>query len=141
MQERLTALMEEQGLKAATLSIEAGLGRTAVRDILERTTRSPEYFTVAKLADRLGVTPDYLVGRSNDREADFEALSSQDRRLHAELALTGSDHYMARVLEDVIELLCGKDAFSKDKLPPPARKVLKYRQHLRRINGIKGGGD
>ena len=131
LQKRLAALMEEQDVKAATLSTEAGLGKTAVRDILERTARSPEYFTVAKLADVLGVTPDYLVGRSEERRPVYDGDGDGDHERDRHIALVGSDVYMARVLEDLLELLANKGLISEDDLPDEARQLIERRRQLR----------
>ena len=75
------------------------------------------------------------------REAVREAISPQDQRAHADLALNGSDHYMARVLEDVIELLIKKEVLKPEDLydlPEPARDLIARRQQLR---AARGGDD
>ena len=68
------------------------------------------------------------------RESEQGTVSPRDRQLHVELALNGSDQYMARVLEDVIELLVNKKVLKPgdlNDLSPPARELLEYRRQLR----------
>jgi transcriptional regulator with XRE-family HTH domain len=69
--ERLRELMDMHGVAAKRLSINAGLGETAVRDILMPDRQAVKLTTMVKLADYLGVTLDELVGRDDQNEADM----------------------------------------------------------------------
>lgn len=62
--EILRALMNSQGLNPRSLSLKAGLGATAVRDMLEGRARFPRYDTATALAKALGVTAAQLMGET-----------------------------------------------------------------------------
>ncbi len=59
---QLKRLMDLKGIKAKTLSRNAGLGETAVRDILERENADMRVATLHALAGALNVTLDDIVG-------------------------------------------------------------------------------
>lgn len=58
----LRTLMEARSLNPRSLSLKAGLGPTAVRDMLEGRARFPRYDTAQALATALDVTPAQLMG-------------------------------------------------------------------------------
>lgn len=63
--DRLKRLIEERGLNMKQLSLAAGLGETAVRDMLQKVT-SPRIDTVLAIADQLGITlTELMEGRQN----------------------------------------------------------------------------
>lgn len=62
--------------------------------------------------------------------------SKRDQQANTELALNGSDHYMARVLEDIIELLVEKKVLKFNELPSAARDRLDHRQSLRNQDSL-----
>lgn len=53
----IASLIESEGLKPTRWSLDSGLSRTAVKDILDRKVRSPSYATIAKLAKTARVDP------------------------------------------------------------------------------------
>jgi transcriptional regulator with XRE-family HTH domain len=53
--ERLRALLDEKSRSARQVSLAAGLGETAVKDILNGKSKNPEFQTLAKIALALGV--------------------------------------------------------------------------------------
>lgn len=59
---QLKRLMERKGIKAKPLSIKAGLGETAVRDIFEREQADMKVGTLHALAGALDVTIDDILG-------------------------------------------------------------------------------
>jgi len=61
----LRARMEQRGFNPRSLSLEAGLNATAVRDMLEGRTKFPRYDTARALATALGTTPVTLMGDDN----------------------------------------------------------------------------
>ncbi|MGE0108896.1 MAG: helix-turn-helix domain-containing protein [Bdellovibrionales bacterium] len=63
--DNLRLLMEARSLSARRLSLMAGLGATAVRDILDGRAKFPRYDTVEALAGVLEVTPAQLMGSPN----------------------------------------------------------------------------
>lgn len=63
--DRLRKIIEDRGLSMKQLSIAAGLGETAVRDMLQKVT-SPRVDTVTAIAEQLGVSlTELLEGRSD----------------------------------------------------------------------------
>lgn len=53
--ENLTRLMDEHGIGMKPWSVKAGLGETAVRDIIKTPGRHPRFETLQRLADALGI--------------------------------------------------------------------------------------
>ncbi|QDF14282.1 hypothetical protein vBDshSR4C_034 [Dinoroseobacter phage vB_DshS-R4C] len=66
---RLADLIEPRGLNPTRLALEAGLGKGAVADILANPGRQVRRVTLNRLADRLGVDPEYLEGAQGVRRA------------------------------------------------------------------------
>lgn len=78
---RLDRLIQEDGRSRAAVSIAAGLGRTAARDVIDGRSRSPSYDTIVAFARVLSVSPDYLACKTNDREGgSVEASTPQGER-------------------------------------------------------------
>lgn len=76
LRHELKRRMDLLGIKAATLSKEAGLGPTAVRDILEERIGSPTEKTLRALAKRLGCTVGDLVCETSTRPSAIPADSA-----------------------------------------------------------------
>jgi hypothetical protein len=64
---RLDRLIHEDGRSRTAISLAAGLGRTAARDIIESRSKAPGYETIAAFSRVLGVTADYLTCKTNER--------------------------------------------------------------------------
>lgn len=62
LQDRIRERLKAVGKSAAAASVEAGLGNTAIRDILSGKTKSPQLATLIKLAGPLECTLEYLAG-------------------------------------------------------------------------------
>ena len=71
------------------------------------------------------------------RKSEDGKPSKRDQQANSKLALNGSDHYMARVLEDVIELLVEKKVLKINELPPATQDRLGRRQSLRNLDGLQ----
>lgn len=86
----LATLMQEQGENPTSLSRRAGLGVTAVRDILEGRSSNPRLGTVKKLAQALNVKPDRLIALigENDDAAPKPTVGTKAR---APRVVGGSD--------------------------------------------------
>ncbi|KKC27311.1 LexA family protein [Sphingomonas sp. SRS2] len=70
IRERITYWMEVRGLTQKALALKAGLGETAVRDILKRSeTTDIRLGTLEKLADALGISVLDLLPASVDRQS------------------------------------------------------------------------
>ena len=77
--DRLDRLMREAGYNPRSLSLRAGLGITAVRDIIDGRIASPRYQTLEALARVLGVGVALLANGAPDQPADrTEANSPRD---------------------------------------------------------------
>lgn len=68
LQKRLEQRLKATGKKPAPLAMELGLSNSFIRDILRGKTKSPRAESLEKLAEALGVTSDYLLGKDNDGE-------------------------------------------------------------------------
>jgi len=68
LQTRLDALLEDRRKKPAPFAKEVGLGPDLIRDILRKGSM-PSADRLALIADGLGVTTDYLLGRTDDPTA------------------------------------------------------------------------
>ena len=79
LREKLVSLMESRGIKAATLSKQAGLNRRAVTDILEGRSASPRVDTLAAIAKALGV-PVSTFFPSGSSNTLLETLEDRDER-------------------------------------------------------------
>lgn len=87
--ERLKAVREEKGLSQTELAAKTGLQPSAVSHF-ESGRRSPSFDNLRRLADALNVTIDYLLGRSDLRDAagpasdilfrNYEKLSDVDQQ-------------------------------------------------------------
>jgi SOS-response transcriptional repressor LexA len=79
LQARLRELMQHQQLSHAALSRMAGLGQTAVNDIMSGRNQSPSNKAVEKLATVLGVSVEDLSRRSSDWRATPSDKSRDER--------------------------------------------------------------
>lgn len=73
---RLDRLIDEDGRSRSAVSVAAGLGRTAARDIIEGRSRSPSYETITAFSRVLGVSADYLACKTNDRDGGATEAST-----------------------------------------------------------------
>jgi transcriptional regulator with XRE-family HTH domain len=64
--ERLKARFAALKTNATQAALQAGLGKTAVRDIIAGKTKSPTMDTLARLANVLGCSVAYLIGDTDD---------------------------------------------------------------------------
>lgn len=64
--DRIRARLAATGKSASAVSLEAGLSRSAIRDILNGKAGSPRFDTLVKLASPLGCTVAYLTGHEDD---------------------------------------------------------------------------
>lgn len=85
------SLIDEKGLKPTRWSLDAGLSRTAVADILHKKSRSPGYSTLMLLANaadvdvlRLTVGPNWKQ-MSHDERQVLDILSRLDEPLRRKL--------------------------------------------------------
>ena len=74
----LESLMEEKGLNASAWAKDAGLGHTAVRDIIHEKVKNPTYRTLLRLADVAGVDVRRITVGPNYLQADDELAETLD---------------------------------------------------------------
>ncbi|HLG86237.1 MAG TPA: S24 family peptidase [Alphaproteobacteria bacterium] len=79
--DRLDRLMREAGYNPRSLSLRAGLGITAVRDIVDGRIASPRYQTLEALARVLGVGVGLLANGTPDAPNDMRPDSDSPRDL------------------------------------------------------------
>lgn len=87
--ERIRLRMEELGKNPSGLALEAGLGRSAVRDILSGKARNPQFSTLLSLSVPLECSVAYLMGEidkpykegGNNRYSDFDAQPAEVRAI------------------------------------------------------------
>ncbi|MBX9455878.1 MAG: helix-turn-helix domain-containing protein [Rhizobium sp.] len=63
---RIQSRLDELGKNPSSVALEAGLGRSSVRDILLGRVKNPRIDTIRKIAGPLQCTVDYLTGESDD---------------------------------------------------------------------------
>ena len=82
---RLRAARQKRGLNQLDLASRAGLQATAISHF-ETGTRRPSFDNLRRLADALGVTTDYLLGRVKEVQAlaGFDTLHRHFDRLTAD---------------------------------------------------------
>ena len=110
---RITEIIQEKGKRALNLS------------------EVPECARYLELSVEMVVA---LANGIDPTEMMPEPLLSIDPRLEerkAWLEMNGSDHAMARVLEDLIILLDKDQVIRLDDLPEPAKSLIERRQQLR----------
>ena len=66
--ERFNALVNGSGKSVRALSKELGVSDTALRHLQKGRGRVASAFLLCALADRFGVTTDYLLGRTADKQ-------------------------------------------------------------------------
>ncbi|WP_155951290.1 helix-turn-helix domain-containing protein [Rhizobium mesoamericanum] len=69
--DRIRSRLEQIGKSAAAASLEAGLGRSAITDILSGNTGSPRVSTIEKLAPVLDTSVSYLLGIQDDPDREY----------------------------------------------------------------------
>ncbi|MBX4901639.1 helix-turn-helix transcriptional regulator [Rhizobium bangladeshense] len=69
--DRIRSRLDALGKSAAAASLQAGLGRSAITDILSGNTGSPRVSTIEKLAPVLETTVSYLLGIDDNPAVEF----------------------------------------------------------------------
>jgi len=73
---RLEAVMRRQGLSVRQLAIRAGLPLSVVQKLIAGEGRQTSVWTLARLADTLAVSLDYLTGRTNSDKGGVQSLQA-----------------------------------------------------------------
>lgn len=81
LQKRLAERMKAKGEKPAPLAKRLGLSDSFIRDVLRGKTKSPRAESLEKLAEALGVTSDYLLGKDKDGELVGAGIARAGRPL------------------------------------------------------------
>ena len=64
--ERIEALLRERGISGARMSAELGMSRSFMTELRKGRAKGVSAETAARIADYLGVTTDYLLGKAED---------------------------------------------------------------------------
>lgn len=72
----LKRIVEDRGLAVTVLATKAGLGRMAVKDIIDRKSKNPAYANLVAIADAIGVPVHEITGGS-----DAATITEEDRRI------------------------------------------------------------
>jgi transcriptional regulator with XRE-family HTH domain len=67
-QKRLKEVMEEKGIKAATLARETGISPAAISKYLSDENKKHNFVFVLKIANYLDVSPEWLGGATDERK-------------------------------------------------------------------------
>lgn len=105
--ERVKSLRQERGLDAFHLALLAGISPSALHKIETGKTTSPYGDTVAKLADALGVSPDYLISGRTDGEPGaprLETVEELSARIIARLGGKVSPRKLALLIESALQV-------------------------------------
>ena len=65
--ERMLSLMQEKGITRRKMATDVGIGINQIK-YWQDNGNVPNALTIEKIADRLGTTPDYLLGKTNKKE-------------------------------------------------------------------------
>jgi transcriptional regulator with XRE-family HTH domain len=72
LKDRITSRMQALGKNPSSVALEAGLGRSAVRDILSGKAKNPGFITISAIARALDCSSQYLMGDMEEVHA-YEA--------------------------------------------------------------------
>ena len=112
---RIRELRKERGLTLKELGAKLGLGEMAISNY-ETGKRQPSVQTINRLADLFGVTTDYLLERTNDRQDDVVSAAGPPPADDPEMVFAASL----------------KDGLTYDDLTPEAKgELYKYYQYLK----------
>lgn len=65
--ERMLSLMQEKGITRRKMATDVGIGINQIK-YWQDNGNVPNALTIEKIADRLGTTPDYLLGKTDKKE-------------------------------------------------------------------------
>lgn len=94
----LKAILEERKDKTnpKKLSLEAGLGETAIRDILQNRSASPKLETIHKIANALNVPVYRLIPSMIDQSYEELAKLREENRILRETVNNGFDDFQTQ---------------------------------------------
>ena len=145
--EAVVELIRRSGLTRSALAKLTGFAGGSSIQHYEDPTRFRKKYLPLDIAERFANAFDGLgepqitceeVMALAGRKSEDGKPSKRDQQANSELALNGSDHYMARVLEDVIKLLVIKGVLKINELPTAARDRLGRRRSLRNDDRLQG---
>ena len=87
--DRILKLMDEHGVKAITLTTEAGLARSAISD-WKKGKYEPSYGAIVKIAEYFGIDVDYLMSGEG---TSSPKVSPAAKRVDEAMLKRGIDHY------------------------------------------------
>lgn len=78
--ERLQNLLDERDMSQKRLAEELNMAATTINGYIKE-HRQPDYNTLIRIAEHLGVTTDYLLGVSKFRRAEEQVLTAKEENL------------------------------------------------------------
>ena len=81
----------------------------------EKGKREPDIDTIKQLADFFGVTTDYLLGKSDERNPKKDDINEDDVKLVADSGFRGLNEYNKKVAIDIIKSLKAKQDIEDKK--------------------------
>ncbi len=66
--ERIEALLKERGISGSKMSVDLGMSRSFMTELRKGRARGVNAETAARIAEYLGVTTDYLLGKTGEAE-------------------------------------------------------------------------
>lgn len=82
---RIRELREDKDLRQIDVAAATGIDQKTLSNY-ETGKTNPDSFAIIKLADFFGVSTDYLLGRSSDRNHSLDSLVKKAEKLQCELS-------------------------------------------------------
>ena len=130
--QRIKKARKEKGLTQEKLGELLGVTKGAVNN-WERNSDEPTFKNVKNLSEVLGVSIVSLISDEDIKHPELHVGSPRRLLSYSEAQLIATDPYMARVVEDLIDILVSSDLISEDRLPPEAQQLLQHRRNLRTV--------
>ncbi len=134
IKDRIRDEMKRQGLNQAEVERRGGLEPKSLSDFLTRVRKRPSHTLFAGIARGFGKTVLWLTGENEMRDDEAAVSAMHNDRLPRciKSQLSSTDPYMARIVEDLIDLLISKNLVSESELPAAAQQLIQRRRSLRR---------
>ena len=72
--ERIDALLKERGISGSRMSSDLGMSRSFMTELRKGRARGVNAETAARIADYLGVSTDYLLGKTDNEKREDDPL-------------------------------------------------------------------
>ena len=75
--ERIDALLKERGISGSRMSSDLGMSRSFMTELRKGRARGVNAETAARIADYLGVSTDYLLGKTDNEKREDDPLEAE----------------------------------------------------------------